>query len=151
MAEIANDAAFRQALDALSPADQRQLALVFVEAGLDLGTDERLAKVARAVQDAASDEERLDALKIARRSALDSHTRCGAEGDWAAQADYFLARGLIEALSPIEGGKSGNPAWQAAMAVRMARTCHAIKDESMTAEQESKRQYDLLNIFATTE
>lgn len=147
MGNIANDADFRKAIEQLPAADQRKLAMLFVEDVLEVAEDAKLKKVAAEARTAASEEDKAENLKAARRVTLDCHTRCGAEGDWKAQADYFIARALIEAVTPPEKGKSGRAAWQAAMAARMVRTCLAIDAEVENSDNTAQRQYDVASKF----
>ena len=115
MTHIDNDAEFRRALDDLDPARQRQLAARFVENVLALCSDERIARVLRVAGNSeASEDELAEALKTARATTFDCHTRCGSEGDWAEQAGYFVARAATAALTPTGQMPSG-PAWQAAL------------------------------------
>lgn len=150
MTKIVNDAEFRAALGTLSGAQQRRLAMQFVDAVLPVAEDAKLKKVAEEARAAGDEAAQAEVQKAARRVVLDCHTRCGAEGDWKAQADYFIARALIEAIAPPEKGKPGNAAWQAAMAARMVRTCRAIDAGDDAADSERQRQYDIASNFLAT-
>lgn len=142
MKTITSDTEFRQALDSLSPEQQRQVAVRFVENVLPLGDDPRVAKALKSAADPdATDEDIASALKSAKSAVVDSHTRCGAEGDWSEQAGYFVARAAVAAIG---GGKSSGPAWAAAMSSRMARTCESIDSDADAAGQESQAQYRIL-------
>ena len=70
----------------------------------------------------ASEEELAAALKTAHAVTFDSHARCGAEGHWADQAGYFVARAAVAASDATGALRAGGPAWQAAMSARMAHT-----------------------------
>ncbi|MEN8205277.1 MAG: hypothetical protein ABFS24_04605 [Pseudomonadota bacterium] len=147
MTRINNDSEFRIALDALDPARQRQVAARFVENVLALCSDERIARVLRVAGNSESSEDALaEALKTARATTFDCHTRCGSEGDWAEQAGYFVARAATAALTPIGQMPSG-PAWQAALSSRMAQTSQSIVTGDDTAGQESNQQYRILSEF----
>ena len=62
---------------------------------------ERIARVLKVAGDSeASEGELADALKTARATTFDCHTRCGSEGDWSEQAGYFVARAATAALTP---------------------------------------------------
>jgi len=147
MTEFSNDTDFRKALDALDATQQRLVAARFVENVIALCSDERIARVIRSASDSkASEGELVDALKTARATTFDCHTRCGSEGDWAEQAGYFVARAATAALTPLGKMPSG-PAWQAAMSCRMAQTSMSIVSGDDTAGQESKQQYRILSEF----
>ena len=87
--------------------------------------------------------------KLAKSIMVDTYTRCGADGDWNEQAGYFVARAAAACLAPLEKGKPGGPAWQAAMSSRMARTSAAI-DSGDGAASESGRQYRILSDYLET-
>lgn len=147
MTRITNDTEFRKVLDGLDPVQQRLVAAHFVENVLALCTDERLARVTRvAANREASEDELAEALRTARATTFDCHTRCGAEGDWSEQAGYFVARAATAALTPVEQ-IPGGPAWQAALSSRMALTSRAIVSGEDTAGQESNQQYGILSEF----
>jgi len=147
MTQMNNDAEFRKALDSLDPAQQRQLAVRFVENVLALCSDERIARVLRVAGNSeASEDELAEALKTARATTFDCHTRCGSEGDWAEQAGYFVARAATAALTPI-GQMPSDPAWHAALSSRMAQTSQSIVSGDDTAGQEAGQQYRILSEF----
>ena len=147
MTGISNDTEFRQALDALDATQQRLVAARFVENVVALCSDRRIAAVLKVAGDSeASAGELADALKTARATTFDCHTRCGSEGDWAEQAGYFVARAATAALTPV-GQMSSGPAWQAAMSSRMAQTSRSIASGDDTAGQESSQQYRILSEF----
>jgi hypothetical protein len=147
MPEITNDREFRAALDSLDAGQQRAVAASFVKDVLQLCTDQRIARVLEvAVDPGASDAALADALKTAKATTFDCHTRCGAEGDWLEQAGYFVARAAVAALTPL-GQMPGGIAWQAAMSARMAQTSKSIVTGENTAGQESENQYRLLAGF----
>ncbi|MEA3291321.1 MAG: hypothetical protein U9Q71_03295 [Pseudomonadota bacterium] len=149
MTSITNDLEFRQALDSLDVPQQRALGVEFVTSVLSLSDDPRVARALEvARRDDVSKEELADVFKAAKGASIDSHTRCGADGDWFSQAGYFVAR-AASAVAASEGqGKAGGPAWQAAMNSRMARTCESIDsgDES-AASDEGETQYRLLEQY----
>ena len=147
MTRVSNDTEFRTALDALDATRQRLVAARFVEHVLALCSDERIARVLRvAGNPEASADELAEALKTARHTTFDCHTRCGAAGDWAEQEGYFVARAATAALTPIAQMPSG-PAWQAALSSRMAQTARSIVTGDDTAGQEGKQQYRILSEF----
>ncbi len=150
MTAISNDTELRAALDGLDAVGQRVVAARFVEHVLDLASDERLALVTRtAANNAATDSELVAALSSARAATFDSHTRCGSEGDWSAQAGYFVARAAAAAVTPA-GQLPGGSAWQAAVSSRMARTCETIARDAAAdnpATAESAAQYRILSEY----
>ena len=147
MTRISNDTEFRTALDALDPARQRLVAARFVENVLALCSDERIARVLRVAGNSeAGEDEFAEALKTARATTFDCHTRCGSEGDWSEQEGYFVARAATAALTPVAQMPSG-PAWQAALSSRMAQTSKAIVTGDDTAGQEAEQQYRILSEF----
>jgi len=147
MTAITNDREFRAALDSLDAGQQRAVAASFVKDVLQLCTDQRIARVLEvAVDPGASDAALADALKTAKATTIDCHTRCGSEGDWLEQAGYFVARAAVAALTP-PGQMPGGVAWQAAMSARMAQTSKSIVTGDNAAEQESENQYRLLAGF----
>jgi len=144
---ISNDTEFRAALDGLDPVRQRLVAARFVENVIALCADERIARVLRVAGNSeASEDELAEALKTARATTFDCHTRCGSEGDWSEQEGYFVARAATAALTPIGQMPSG-PAWQAALSSRMAQTSRSIVTGDDTAGQEGTKQYRILSEF----
>jgi len=147
MTEITNDRELHAALNGLGAVQQRLLAAGFVKSVLHLCTDERIARVLETAADPeASDAALAEALKTARATTFDCHTRCGSEGDWLEQAGYFVARAAVAALTPL-GQMPGGIAWQAAMSARMAQTSKSIVTGDNTAGLESENQYRLLAGF----
>lgn len=144
MSTINGDRAFRQALDALSLEQQREIASRFVENVLTLSADSRLQQVIAA---AVSGEGLDEAFRTAKRASLEAHTRCGTEGDWSDQAGYFVARGAEAAVEPQVRTAGKNSAWKAAMQCRMARTCLAADSDEDTHDLETGAQYQLLNDY----
>jgi hypothetical protein len=147
MTTISNDREFRAALDGLDATRQRLVAARFVESVLPLSTDERIARVTAIAADADVPAAALaEALRTAKAATIDCHARCGAEGDWEAQAGYFVARAAIAALTPL-GQLPGGSAWQAAMSARMAQTSKAIVSGDTGSRQESETQYAILSDY----
>ena len=153
MSTISNDEEFKHALHSLDATQQRVMAAEFVRHVLPLSNDDRLARALDVAGNSeASDTDISDALKSARAATIDSHTRCGSEGNWTEQAGYFVARAVMAALTPQEQSRSHNPAWQAAMSSRMARTSLLIDDDSdeLVTHSEDAWQYDRLSSFLTS-
>lgn len=147
MSQISNDTEFKQALQPLDNTQQRVVGAMFVKHVLPLSNDIRLINVVKvATHPGAAKDELSNALKSARAVMLDSHTRCGAEGNWTEQAGYFVARAAVAALTPLTQSKAGGPAWQAAMACRMAQTS-ALIDTADTTQTGNKWQYDILSNY----
>ena len=147
MTRISNETEFRKALDGLDPVGQRLVAARFVENVLALCSDERIARVVQVAGNSETSEGELaEALKIARATTFDCHTRCGSEGDWSEQEGYFVARAAVAALTPVGKMPSG-PAWQAALSSRMAQTSRSIVTGDDTAGQEANQQYRILSEF----
>ncbi len=143
MNTFSNDADFRQTLENLPPEEQRQVAVQFVKHVLALTDDPRLERILKVASDGEATEEDLaNALRSARSAVLDSHTRCGAEVDWAAQAGYFVARAAEAALGG--GIKRSAVGWATAMSSRMARTCESIDASTDAAGKETEAQYAIL-------
>jgi len=150
MSQITNDEAFRQALQGLDATQQRVVAAMFVEHVLSLSTDDRIEGVVKVAADSgASDDEVANALKSAKSATIDSHTRCGSEGDWTEQAGYFVARAAVAAVTPQGQSRGGSPAWQAAMSSRMAKTSILIDNEADEAptHDENEWQYSMLSDY----
>ncbi|MEJ2309608.1 MAG: hypothetical protein P8Z31_06560 [Gammaproteobacteria bacterium] len=147
MVQIQNDADFKEALLGLDPVDARVIGAKFVESVTPLADDQRLRRIVDvALTPDAMQDELAASLRTARSIMVDTYTRCGADGDWNEQAGYFVARAAVACLSPIEKGKPGGPAWQAAMSSRMARTSASIVSAD-EVESESGRQYSILSEF----
>lgn len=147
MTTISNDSEFRAALERLDTTGQRVVAARFVESVLPLCTDERIARVMAVAADTGAPATALaDALRAAKAATIDCHARCGAEGDWEAQAGYFVARAAIAALTPL-GQMPGGSAWQAAMSARMAQTSKSIVSGENAGGQENEKQYVILSAY----
>lgn len=150
MSQITNDIEFKQALQELDHAQHRIIAAMFVEHLLPLTTDKRIKSIVKTALDPnASEDELASAYKSARAATFDSHTRCGSEGHWTDQAAYFVARAAVAALATDLQSKSGGPAWQAALSLRMAQTCLLIdSDENAPTETTNNEwQYKILSNY----
>ncbi len=148
MSAISNDKQFRDVLNGLNDAQQREVGARFVEHVAELSDDPRIALALHAARDPSLERE---ALNLARRSikaaALEAHTRCGADGEWSDQAGYFVAR-AAEACLEAQGRSQGRgPAWKAAMSARMARTCLAAESDEDSHDTESQAQYQILTSY----
>lgn len=152
MASISNDQQLKQALDRLDAVQQRVVGARFVEHVLDLAADERIAKAIRLALDPQTTNDDLKTAQKAVNSAvLESHARCGAAGDWKDQATYFVGRAAAACLATKTRSEGKDPAWQAAMSSRMARTSAAIESDSGTPEQESVHQFQILSDYLNSQ
>jgi len=149
MSQISNDKEFKQALQKLDVTQQRTVAALFIEHVLSLSNNDRIQHAVKvAANNAASQAEISDALKSAKAATIDCATRCGAEGNWATQAGYFVARAALAALTPPTQTSSGSPAWQAALSCRMAQTSIQIDDDAdESAYSENEWQYGALSDY----
>ena len=145
---ISNDNEFRDALDGLGLAQQREVGALFVESVLSLSDDSRVAQALIAAKDGSLEEE---AMNLVRRSikaaSLEAHTRCGADGEWSDQAGYFVARAAEACVEPEGRSQGKGPAWKAAMSARMARTCLAAESDEDSHDTESQAQYQILTSY----
>jgi hypothetical protein len=141
---ITQDTDFKQALDKLGLAQQRRVGAAFVRNVLALNPSVTKVVEAAANEDTTADELAV-AFKQAKAAALDSHTRCGSDSDWQAQAGYFVARAATALVAPDKQAKV--PAWEAAVNARMARTCGHIDASDESMHEESEAQYRLLEQF----
>lgn len=144
--KVGNDAELRTELHGLAKTDQRVVAALFIENTLDLTEDQRVHRaVELAKQVDAPDEALADGFNSIKRAMIDSRTRCGAEGDWDAQAEHFVIR-AAEALKTIASG-SKEALWQVVQNCRMARSCALIARDDEGSNPESARQYEIFNHF----
>ena len=141
---ITQDTDFKQALDKLGLVQQRRVGAAFVRNVLALNPAVTKVVEAAANEDTTADELAV-AFKQAKAAALDSHTRCGSDSDWQAQAGYFVARAATALVAPDKQAKV--PAWEAAVNARMARTCGHIDASDESMHEESEAQYRLLEQF----
>jgi len=147
MSSINSQAQFKQAITALDLHAQRQLAAQFSQHVLDLTDDSRIVNGAGVASNPdASEAELAASFKTVKAATIESHTRCGSEGDWKAQAAYFVARACEAALMP-QGYKKSGPALQAATSARMARTAWSIDGDEGSENSEPEAQYQILNEF----
>jgi len=149
MLRITDEKGFKQALNDLDIHKQRVMGAMFVERVLELFNDERVRRAVKVAQNIGVSEEELQAAyKSARSASIESFTRCGADGDWKEQAGHFVANAAAACVIPVEQIRKNNPAWEAAMNCRMARSCEAIANEE-TSNEEDHHQYWVLSEFLT--
>jgi hypothetical protein len=144
---IHNDSEFKTALSNLPKGGQRQVAARFAESVLALCKDARVKHaVGTAIRSDVTEDELATALEMARKASVDSFTLCGKECDWNSQAGHFVAEATLACLKP-----GVNPAWEAAMHARMARTSESIATGVGTDNAEAAVQYRILDKFLSSE
>jgi sRNA-binding carbon storage regulator CsrA len=143
---IDNDSDFKAALGELPRAGQRLVAARFVENVLSLSRDAKVkSAISAAKRTDITEDELAAAVQTANKASVDSFTQCGHECDWNKQASHFVAEATLACIKPAEPG--GNPAWDAAMHARMARTCESIASGHGTDNAEAVAQYRILAEF----
>ena len=144
--KIGNDGEFKAALSYLSGAARRLAAARFAENVLSLGPDTRVKGAIDAAKRAdITAAELAAAYQSARTASVESFTRCGSECNWNDQASHFVAEAGVACVQPDKPG--ANPAWDAAMQARMARTCETIATGNGTDNAEAAAQYRILAEF----
>jgi hypothetical protein len=145
---ISNDSEFKAALSFLSGNTRRMVAARFAENVLALSQDARVKSAIESAKRAdISDAELATAFQSAKAASVDSYTQCGHECDWNKQAGHFVAEAALASIKPPDGS---NPAWEAAMHARMARTCASIAAGNGTHNGEDAAQYRILDEFLKT-
>jgi hypothetical protein len=144
--KIDNDGEFKAALSYLSGAARRLAAARFAQNVLSLGPDPRVKGAIDAAKRAdVTAAELAAAYQSARTASVESFTRCGSECNWNDQASHFVAEAGVACVQPDKPG--ANPAWDAAMQARMARTCETIATGNGTDNAEAAAQYRILAEF----
>lgn len=144
--KISNDSEFKAALSLLSGATRRLVAARFAENVLALSPDPRVkSAIDAAKRSDITDAELAVVFRSAKAAGVESFTRCGHECDWNDQAGHFVAEAGLACVQPAEPGS--NPAWDAAMQARMARTCETIAIGRGTDNAEATAQYRILAEF----
>jgi hypothetical protein len=142
---ISNDKEFKARLGELSAVQQRQVAARFLQRAFTLSNDVRVkAALDMAMRPDISDAELSVVSQAANSARVESYTQCGKETDWSAQAGHFVAKAAASCVRPATEGQ--NLAWDAAMQVRVARTCGAASGD-ITDYREAEAQYALLEDF----
>ena len=142
---ITNDKEFRESLVALSADQQRQVAALFVQRVFGLSGDVRIKAALDVAMRAEISEAELAVVSQAANAAkVESYAQCGKDTDWNTQAGLFVAKATVSCISPVVDGK--NVAWEAAMQVRVARTCEAASGDD-TDHKEAEAQYAILDNF----
>ena len=149
MTSITNDKQLRQKLDSLDIRQQRLAAVLFIKNVIYLNTDMQIQKAIDIAENpASSEEELLTAYKQVKSIATKSYTDCGHETNWKQQAEHFVASAVMACLTPdkqLTFGKS--LVWKTAMQARMAKNCEMIEKDTADVDNESVRQYQLLEQF----
>ncbi|MBU0622616.1 MAG: hypothetical protein KJ795_12300 [Gammaproteobacteria bacterium] len=140
---ITNDSEFKATIAKLTKAGQRQVGARFAESVLALCKDARVKHaIATAMRADITEDELAAAFDAAKKASVDSFTQCGVECDWHSQAGHFVAEAALACLKP-----GTNPAWEAAMHARMARTSESIATGIGTDNAETAVQYRILAEF----
>jgi hypothetical protein len=149
MTQIANDQQLRDALNALSPDQQRLMGAHFAESVMHLCLDDRVRRAATlALSSDPAPSELGDAMKAAKSYAVKTYTECGKDTDWLKQADHFVAAAVTAALTPPDQlSAKTNPAWKAAVQARMAKNCELMETDEGEEETESDRQYKIASQY----
>lgn len=150
MNKITNDREMKLALERLDPLQLRLVGAAFINGVMDLCHDEHLRRGLAVAQDPDATGEVLKAaLKPVSLATLNSHARCGAEGDWQDQANYFIGRaiGSLLGCQDPKRAREKNPAWQVALACRMARLSGELHLDNENPEQEGRNQHAILTAF----
>ncbi|MCU7834576.1 MAG: hypothetical protein KZQ83_04900 [gamma proteobacterium symbiont of Taylorina sp.] len=149
MPAITNDKQLRQRLDELDINQQRLAAILLIKNIIYLNADMKIQKAIDIAEDPASSEEELvTAYKQIKSIATESYTDCGSETDWMQQAEHFVASAVMACLTPenqLTVGKS--LVWKTAMQARMAKNCEMIEKDSAEVDNESLKQYQIVEQF----
>ncbi len=140
-----NDKEFKERLAALDAGEQRQVASRFVQRVAHLTSDVRIkAALEMALRADISEAELAVVSQAANAAKVESYAQCGQDTDWRTQAGHFVAKAAASCVAPA--GEGQTPAWEAAMQVRVARTCIAASGE-ITDQREAEAQYAILDDF----
>jgi len=148
---IRNDSEFKAALDRLPVEEQRKLAARFAQTVSPLCKDSRVtAAIDAGLQPVVSDDKLAPIYDAVRGVCVESYTACGHMADWASQAGHFVAEAAAACVMPQATLHGANPAWDAAMRARLARTCASIAQGNGTDVSEAENQYHLLDDYLNT-
>ena len=144
---VKNDQALKKVLSNLSIAEQRKLAVKFIESVQQLNSEpiiERALKTAKA--ETSTEAEIEDSYKQIKSLAVKTYTDCGDDVDWSSQAAHFVLTATTACLTPEKHlDNKNNLAWKCAMQTRMARSCEMIETDSDIIDNEAHKQYDFTN------
>ncbi|MGB7502878.1 MAG: hypothetical protein WBM25_10835 [Azonexus sp.] len=140
-----NDKEFKSRLETLRISQQRQVAALFVQRVFAFSNDVRIkAALDMAMRADISDAELAVVSQAANTARVESYAQCGRDSDWNTQAGLFVAKAAVSCVRPDVDGQ--NLAWDAAMQVRVARTCEAASGD-VTDHKEAEAQYAILDDF----
>ncbi|MES9827354.1 MAG: hypothetical protein ABW201_03735 [Candidatus Thiodiazotropha sp.] len=144
---ITNDHDLREAINGLSPVEQRALGGQFVANVGHLSQDPRISHAIDAAIDPDISPAELEQIyKTVKAFATQTYTACGSDADWAAQAEHFVAAAAAASLSSDDqSGARG--AWKAAMQARMAKNCEMILNDDGGIANESENQYQMVGRY----
>jgi len=149
MTTIKNDKQLREQMDSLDIVQQRQLAVLFIKSLDNLNVDVQIKKAVDIAENPkSSEDDLLAAYKQVKTIATKTYTDCGSETDWKQQAKHFVATAAMACLTPenqVSQGKS--LVWKTAMQTRMAKNCEMIEKDSGEVDNESLKQYQLVEKF----
>ncbi len=141
--KINNETEFKKALDGLTPMQQRQVGILFVEHVLSLATEIKLGQLLQLAQKKEIEADELNkACQEANAIAVKTYTFCGENADWIKQAGHFVGVACTACLKPKVNS------WSVAMNCRMALVCKGIaqlKDDRSI--QEAIAQYQIMQEF----
>ena len=141
-----DDNIFRTLLRDLNTAKQRTVAAAFVESVLPLCSDPRISTVIALVKRGNVTSQELEAAhQMVNAVRLESFCPSEKETDWQIQFGHFVSRAVLDCVKPAR--EDINLAWDAAMNVRIARTCECIALGDRILRQEAEIQYRILSDF----
>lgn len=151
MSAIRDDTAFKQAISALPLTQQRALGARFVRRLADLVDDFRLKQALDCAERGTppSDAELLAYYRSARSVEVETYTACGHHVDWGIMTTHYVARAIAACVAPETTLVPGvdTPAYDAAMAARMAKNCERLAKGEEGECREMEYQYDIINEF----
>lgn len=146
---INNDQEFKQALAGLTIAEQRELAVQFIDSVIALNSDpliERAIKTVRNAEPSASEFN--EVYKLIKNLSVKTYTSCGDDADWPAQAAHFVVSAAKACMTPEDHlGHKKNLAWKCAMQTRMAKNCEMIDSEEGVVANEAQKQYAITDDY----
>ena len=150
MSLIRDDTAFKQAIDAMPLAQQRVLGARFVDDVFELTDDFRLKRALKCAESGtASDAELLEAYRDAKGVEVETYTACGHMVDWRTMATHYVASAIAACVAPLSTIVPGidSPAYDAAMASRMAKNCERLANGDHGECHEMERQYEIMSKY----
>lgn len=151
MSAINDDTAFKQAISALPLARQRALGARFIRRLTGLSDNFRLTQALECAERGTppSDAELLAYYKAAHSVAVETYTACGHNVDWRVMATHYVAQAIASCVAPEATLVPGVdvPAYDAAMAARMAKNCERLANGEEGECREMDQQYAIINEF----